>query len=66
MFRHRALSKLLNDMGFAVLAFHNLTLDELKKALALFIQLVDKGSYALFYFNGHAVGTQHDTYIAGT
>ena len=39
-----------------VLAFTNLTLDQMRNAVKLFASFVDEETYALFYYGGHAVG----------
>ena len=47
-----------------VLAFTNLTLEQLRNAIDLFASFIDEETYALFYYNGHAVGHNEDIYLA--
>jgi hypothetical protein len=49
-----------------VLSFINLSLVEVRNALELFSSLVDDSTYALFYYNGHALGSGDDMYLAAT
>jgi len=59
-----ALIKALQELQFQVLAFTNLTLGQLKNAIDLFASFIDEETYALFYYNGHAVGHNEDIYLA--
>ena len=47
-----------------MLAFTNITLDQLRNAIELFTSFIDEETYALFYYNGHAVGHNEDIYLA--
>ena len=47
-----------------MLAFTNLTLGQLRSAIELFTSFIDEETYALFYYNGHAVGYNEDIYLA--
>ena len=47
-----------------MLAFTNLTLGQLRNAIELFASFIDEETYALFYYNGHAVGFNEDIYLA--
>ena len=47
-----------------MLAFTNLTLGQLRSAIELFTSFIDEETYALFYYNGHAVGFNEDIYLA--
>ena len=57
-------SEPLQELQFQVLAFTNITLDQLRNALDLFASFIDEETYALFYYNGHAVGHNKDIYLA--
>lgn len=59
-----ALIRALQELQFQVLAFTNLTLGQLKNAIDLFASFIDEETYALFYYNGHAVGHNEDIYLA--
>lgn len=59
-----ALIKALQELQFQVLAFTNLTLGQLRNAIDLFASFIDEETYALFYYNGHAVGHNEDIYLA--
>ena len=59
-----ALIRALQELQFQVLAFTNITLDQLRNALDLFASFIDEETYALFYYNGHAVGHNKDIYLA--
>ena len=50
-------------MTLQVLAFSNLTMDELKSAVDTFCAFIDRNTYALFYYNGHAIGHGNDVYL---
>jgi len=56
----------LHEMDFRVLAFTNLSLGEVRNAVDLFARLIDRTTYALFYYNGHALGSGDDMYLAAT
>ena len=56
----------LHDMDFRVLAFTNLSLGEVRNAIDLFAKMIDRTTYALFYYNGHALGSGDDMYLAAT
>ena len=56
----------LQEMDFRVLAFANLSLSELRSAVDLFSKLIDNTTHALFYYNGHALGSGDDMYLAAT
>ncbi len=47
-------------------SFVNLTLSETLSALGSFCSLIDDGAFALFYYNGHAVGVGQDAFLAAT
>ena len=53
-------------MDFRVLAFANLSLSEVRNAVDLFSVLIDRATHALFYYNGHALGSGDDMYLAAT
>ena len=59
-----ALIRALQELQFQVLAFTNLTLGQLRSAIELFASFIDEETYALFYYNGHAVGFNEDIYLA--
>lgn len=59
-----ALIRALQELQFQVLAFTNITLGQLKNAIDLFASFIDEETYALFYYNGHAVGHNEDIYLA--
>ena len=59
-----ALIKALQELQFQVLAFTNLSLGQLRNAIDLFASFIDEETYALFYYNGHAVGFNEDIYLA--
>jgi mucosa-associated lymphoid tissue lymphoma translocation protein 1 len=59
-----ALIRVLQELHFQVLAFTNLTLDQMRNAVDLFASFIDEETYALFYYNGHAVGHNEDIYLA--
>ena len=56
----------LQEMDFRVLAFANLSLSEVRNAVDLFSKLIDNTTHALFYYNGHALGSGDDMYLAAT
>jgi mucosa-associated lymphoid tissue lymphoma translocation protein 1 len=47
------IAAILKDIGFKVIAFHNLTLIEMRNAVHEFCQLLPQGGYGFFYFVGH-------------
>lgn len=59
-----SLIRALQELQFQVLAFTNLTLGQLRNAIDLFASFIDEETYALFYYNGHAVGHHEDIYLA--
>ena len=38
-------------------------MDELKSAVDTFCAFIDRNTYALFYYNGHAIGHGNDVYL---
>ena len=46
-----------------VLSFCNLTMEELSSAVDMFCAFIDRNTYALFYYNGHAIGHGNDVYL---
>lgn len=62
----QALIKALQEMDFCVMAFANLTLSEVRDSLDLFCSFVDENTYALFYYNGHALGYGNDVYLVAS
>ena len=38
-------------------------MDELKCAVDMFCAFIDRNTYALFYYNGHAIGHGNDVYL---
>ncbi|TRY68753.1 hypothetical protein TCAL_04690 [Tigriopus californicus] len=58
-----ALIKALREMDFQVIPLVNLTLQEVRNAVDLFCTFVDETTYALFYYNGHALGYGEETYL---
>ena len=58
-----ALIAALKELDFQVLAFTNLTLQEVRHAIDLFAAFIDGSTYALFYYNGHALGYGNDVYL---
>lgn len=52
------IAAILKDIGFKVIALHNLTLSEMRNALHEFCQLLPKGGYGFFYFVGHGFEIQ--------
>ena len=61
----QAIAKALQEMDFEVLAFSNLTILEIHKAVDLFCSFINEQTYAFFYFNGHALGHGSDIYLVG-
>ena len=61
----KALIKVLQEMDFEVLAFSNLTVTEIHRALELFTSFINEHTYVFFYFNGHALGHGSDIYLVG-
>ena len=59
-----ALIRALQELQFQVLAFTNITLGQLRNAMELFSSFIDEETYALFYYNGHAVGHNENIYLA--
>ncbi|XP_026860409.2 mucosa-associated lymphoid tissue lymphoma translocation protein 1 isoform X3 [Electrophorus electricus] len=51
------LSNLLQQLGFRVVSLLDLTLQEMEAAIDKFLQLLDRGVYAVFYYAGH--GYEH-------
>ncbi|XP_026168115.1 mucosa-associated lymphoid tissue lymphoma translocation protein 1 [Mastacembelus armatus] len=51
------LANLLRQLGFRVVSLLDLTREEMLAAIDKFIQLLDRGVYALFYYAGH--GYEH-------
>ncbi|XP_073706946.1 mucosa-associated lymphoid tissue lymphoma translocation protein 1 [Garra rufa] len=51
------LANLLQQLGFRVVSLLDLTLQEMQAAIDKFLQLLDHGVYALFYYAGH--GYEH-------
>ncbi|XP_051579724.1 mucosa-associated lymphoid tissue lymphoma translocation protein 1-like isoform X2 [Myxocyprinus asiaticus] len=51
------LGNLLQQLGFRVVALLDLTLQEMQAAIDKFLQLLDRGVYAIFYYAGH--GYEH-------
>lgn len=47
------LASLLHQLGFRVVSLLDLTLQEMKAAIDNFLQLLDRGVYAVFYYAGH-------------
>ncbi|XP_040893737.1 mucosa-associated lymphoid tissue lymphoma translocation protein 1 [Toxotes jaculatrix] len=47
------LANLLQQLGFRVVSLLDLTREEMLAAIEKFIQLLDRGVYALFYYAGH-------------
>ena len=52
-----------NVFHLQVLSFCNLTMEELKSAVDMFCAFIDRNTYALFYYNGHAIGHGNDVYL---
>uniref|UniRef100_A0AAR2JWW4 MALT paracaspase 3 n=1 Tax=Pygocentrus nattereri TaxID=42514 RepID=A0AAR2JWW4_PYGNA len=51
------LASLLQQLGFRVVSLLDLTLQEMEAAIDKFLQLLDRGVYAMFYYAGH--GYEH-------
>ncbi|XP_016120104.1 mucosa-associated lymphoid tissue lymphoma translocation protein 1-like, partial [Sinocyclocheilus grahami] len=51
------LANLLQQLGFRVVSLLDLTLQEMQAAIDKFLQLLDRGVYAVFYYAGH--GYEH-------
>ncbi|XP_007235737.2 mucosa-associated lymphoid tissue lymphoma translocation protein 1 isoform X2 [Astyanax mexicanus] len=51
------LASLLQQLGFRVVSLLDLTLQEMNSAIDSFLQLLDRGVYAVFYYAGH--GYEH-------
>ncbi|XP_036417621.1 mucosa-associated lymphoid tissue lymphoma translocation protein 1 isoform X1 [Colossoma macropomum] len=51
------LASLLQQLGFRVVSLLDLTLQEMEAAIDKFLQLLDRGVYAVFYYAGH--GYEH-------
>uniref|UniRef100_A0A8C1ENY1 MALT paracaspase 3 n=1 Tax=Cyprinus carpio carpio TaxID=630221 RepID=A0A8C1ENY1_CYPCA len=51
------LANLLQQLGFRVVSLLDLTLQEMQTAIDKFLQLLDRGVYAVFYYAGH--GYEH-------
>ena len=41
----------------------NLTMEEVRSAVEMICAFVDRNTYALFYYNGHALGHGNDVYL---
>ncbi|ROL43207.1 Mucosa-associated lymphoid tissue lymphoma translocation protein 1 [Anabarilius grahami] len=52
------LANLLQQLGFRVVSLLDLTLQEMQAAIDKFLQLLDRGVYAVFYYAGH--GYEHN------
>jgi hypothetical protein len=48
----------LKEMGFRVISFVNLSVQEARNAVELFCSMIDANTYAIFYINGHAMNTE--------
>jgi len=60
-----ALTAKLEACGFEVWSLVNLDVRELKSAVEIFSSFIDRATFALFYFNGHAVGVNDDVFLLG-
>lgn len=58
-----ALIKALREMNFQVIALVNLTLQEVRNAVDFFCTFIDETTFAVFYYNGHALGHGEETYL---
>ena len=38
-------------------------MEEVRNAVDMFCTFVDRNTYALFYYNGHALGQRNDVYL---
>ncbi|XP_021913468.1 mucosa-associated lymphoid tissue lymphoma translocation protein 1 homolog isoform X2 [Zootermopsis nevadensis] len=52
------IASILKDIGFKVIALHNLTLNEMRNAVYEFCQLLPQEGYGFFYFVGHGFEIQ--------
>ena len=59
-FDAEVLAQNLRDISFEVICLKNLTLDQTRSAIDLFCSLVDVSTFALIYYNGHAMGGTED------
>ncbi|XP_011304874.1 mucosa-associated lymphoid tissue lymphoma translocation protein 1 isoform X2 [Fopius arisanus] len=56
------LAKLLQEIGFKVICFANLDIQQMKNAMAIFAAALSEGAYGLFYFAGHGFKMQ-ESYV---
>lgn len=59
----KAVSKTLRGLGFTVIEEHNVTRDELLKAVAKFRGQVRDAEVALFYYAGHGISVAGSNYL---
>jgi len=59
----KAVAKTLRGLGFAVIEEHNVTRDELLKAVAGFRTKVSGAEVALFYYAGHGISVAGSNYL---
>ncbi|XP_015122734.1 mucosa-associated lymphoid tissue lymphoma translocation protein 1 [Diachasma alloeum] len=56
------LAKLLEEIGFNVICFANLNIQQMKNAMSIFAAALSEGAYGLFYFAGHGFKMQ-ESYV---
>ncbi|XP_063971863.1 mucosa-associated lymphoid tissue lymphoma translocation protein 1-like [Diachasmimorpha longicaudata] len=56
------LAKLLHEIGFKVICFANLNIQQMKNAMTIFSAALSEGAYGLFYFAGHGFKMQ-ESYV---
>lgn len=59
----KAVAKALRELGFAVIEEHNVTRDELLKAVLQFRKTLAGAEVGLFYFAGHGISTAGSNYL---
>ena len=59
----KAISKTLRGLGFTVIEEHNVTRDELLKAVAKFRGQIKDAEVALFYYAGHGISVAGSNYL---
>ena len=59
----KAVAKALRALGFSVIEDHNVTRDELLKAMLKFRRKIDGAEVALFYYAGHGISLGGSNYL---
>nr|CAD7568965.1 unnamed protein product [Timema californicum] len=58
-----SVATILHQIGFKVIALHNLTLTEMRNAIKEFCNLLSRGVYGVFYFVGHGFEISGDKFM---